>query len=207
MSVRVISTPIGLLRLSGTDEALREVRLIDVPEPEVCPEALERTALELGEYFSGRRTAFTVTPAPRGTAFQRAVWRELTAVPYGQTLTYGALAARIGRPGSESLPDRDPLPSGAGKNRPRRLRLRPRAEKDAAGHRGRRSSARHRGRSKTQGTVLCVILLGCGSKDFRLRVPGCDLLAPGVTHRTVPCVGVPSQAASPLLIVFFNSPN
>ena len=100
MSVRVISTPIGLLRLSGTDEALREVRRIDVPEPEVCPEALERTALELDEYFAGRRTAFTVTPAPQGTAFQRAVWRELTAVPYGQTLTYGALAARIGRPGA-----------------------------------------------------------------------------------------------------------
>ena len=100
MSVRVISTPIGLLRLSGTDGALREVRLIDAPAPEVCPETLERTARELGEYFSGCRTAFTVTPAPRGTAFQRAVWRELTAVPYGQTLTYGALAARIGRPGA-----------------------------------------------------------------------------------------------------------
>ena len=100
MSVRVISTPIGLLRLSGTDEALREVRLIDAPAPEVCPGALERTARELGEYFAGRRTAFTVTPAPQGTAFQRAVWRELLTVPYGKTLTYGALAARIGRPGA-----------------------------------------------------------------------------------------------------------
>ena len=97
MSVRVISTPIGLLRLSGTDEALREVRLIDVPEPEVCPEALERTALELGEYFSGRRTAFTVTPAPRGTAFQQRVWDCLRRIPYGQTVTYGEIAARIAR--------------------------------------------------------------------------------------------------------------
>ena len=97
-AVRLLSTPIGLLRLSGTDDALREVRLVDAPEPEVCPEALERTAAELGEYFAGRRTAFTVTPAPRGTAFQRAVWRELAAVPYGQTLTYGELARRAGRP-------------------------------------------------------------------------------------------------------------
>ena len=47
MSVRVISTPIGLLRLSGTDGALREVRLIDAPTPEVCPGALARTAREL----------------------------------------------------------------------------------------------------------------------------------------------------------------
>ena len=57
MSVRVISTPIGLLRLSGTDEALREVRLIDVPEPEVCPETLERAALELGPPGSWANTS------------------------------------------------------------------------------------------------------------------------------------------------------
>ena len=97
-AVRVISTPIGLLRLSGSDEALREVRLTDAPEAERCPEALERTARELGEYFAGTRTEFTVTAAPRGTAFQCAVWRELSAVPFGQTLTYGELAGRIGRP-------------------------------------------------------------------------------------------------------------
>ena len=97
-AVRLLSTPIGLLRLSGSDEALREVRLVDAPEPEVCPERLERTAAELGEYFAGHRTTFTVTPAPEGTAFQCAVWRELAAVPCGQTLAYGELAARIGKP-------------------------------------------------------------------------------------------------------------
>ena len=97
-AVRLLSTPIGLLRLSGTDDALREVRLTDAPEPEVCPERLERAAAELGEYFAGHRTTFTVTPAPEGTAFQCAVWRELASVPCGQTLTYGELAARIGKP-------------------------------------------------------------------------------------------------------------
>ena len=97
-AVRLLPSPIGLLRLSGTDEALREVRLIDAPEPELCPERLARAAAELREYFAGTRTEFTVTPAPEGTAFRRAVWRELAAVPYGQTLTYGELAARIGRP-------------------------------------------------------------------------------------------------------------
>ena len=98
MSVRVISTPIGLLRLSGSDGCLREVRLIGAPEPELAPAALERTAAELREYFAGIRTEFTVNAAPQGTAFQRAVWRELQTVPYGQTLTYGELAARIGKP-------------------------------------------------------------------------------------------------------------
>ena len=97
-AVRLLPSPIGLLRLSGTDAALREVRLIEAPEPEVCPERLDRTAAELGEYFAGHRTTFTVTPAPEGTAFQCAVWRELATVPYGQTLTYGELAARVGNP-------------------------------------------------------------------------------------------------------------
>ena len=97
-AVRVIPSPIGLLRLSGSDGCLREVRVIDAPTPEVCPERLARTAAELGEYFAGHRTTFTVTPTPEGTAFQRAVWRELSAVPYGQTLTYGELAARTGNP-------------------------------------------------------------------------------------------------------------
>ena len=97
-AVRVLSTPIGLLRLSGTDAGLREVRVIDAPEPEHDPAALARAARELDEYFAGHRTEFTVTAAPQGTAFQRAVWRELAAVPYGQTLTYGELAERIGRP-------------------------------------------------------------------------------------------------------------
>ena len=97
-AVRLLSTPIGLLRLSGTDAALREVRLIEAPEPEIFPERLERTAAELGEYFAGTRTTFTVTAAPLGTAFQCAVWRELATVPYGETLTYGELAARVGNP-------------------------------------------------------------------------------------------------------------
>ena len=99
-AVRVIPSPIGPLRLSGSDDCLREARLIDAPEPELAPEALARTARELAEYFAGTRTEFTVTPAPRGTAFQRAVWRELMTVPYGNTVTYGELARRIGRPGA-----------------------------------------------------------------------------------------------------------
>ena len=99
-AVRVISSPIGPLRLSGSDDCLREVRLTDAPAPDEHPAALERTARELEEYFAGTRTAFTVPVCPRGTAFQRAVWRELMNVPYGETVTYGELARRIGRPGA-----------------------------------------------------------------------------------------------------------
>ena len=53
---------------------------------------------QLDEYFSGRRTAFDVALAPEGTDFQRAVWAGLLTIPYGETLSYGELAERIGSP-------------------------------------------------------------------------------------------------------------
>ena len=47
-------------------------------------------------YFSGREPGFTPLPRPRGTAFQEAVWRRLRTIPYGQTLSYGEIAASLG---------------------------------------------------------------------------------------------------------------
>jgi len=53
---------------------------------------------QLEEYFAGQRRHFDLPLAPRGTAFQREVWQALTAIPYGATTSYGALAASLGRP-------------------------------------------------------------------------------------------------------------
>ena len=55
---------------------------------------------QLGEYFTGRRTAFDLPLAPVGTAFQQRVWEELRRVPHGETVSYGELARRIGSPTS-----------------------------------------------------------------------------------------------------------
>ncbi len=55
---------------------------------------------QLAEYFAGARTEFDLPLAPEGTEFQRRVWEELTRIPYGQTISYGELARRIGQPGS-----------------------------------------------------------------------------------------------------------
>ena len=49
----------------------------------------------LNSYFSGRRPDFTPPVAMRGTTFQRAVWAALTAIPYGETATYGEIARRV----------------------------------------------------------------------------------------------------------------
>ena len=57
-----------------------------------------QAAAELDEYFYGRRHTFTVPLSPNGTEFQCAVWKALRDIPYGQTRTYGEIAAAVGRP-------------------------------------------------------------------------------------------------------------
>lgn len=58
----------------------------------------------LDRYFSGHAPDFTPPLLLRGTAFQRAVWRALLAVPYGQTVTYGGIAAALRREGDSAGP-------------------------------------------------------------------------------------------------------
>jgi methylated-DNA-[protein]-cysteine S-methyltransferase len=56
-------------------------------------------AREIAEYGAGTRRDFTLALAPAGTPFQQAVWTALTGIPFGETESYGHLAARIGYPG------------------------------------------------------------------------------------------------------------
>ena len=56
------------------------------------------TKRQLAAYFAGQRTEFDLPLAPQGTEFQQKVWQELRRIPYGETLSYGALARRIGSP-------------------------------------------------------------------------------------------------------------
>ena len=50
------------------------------------------------EYFSGKRKTFSLSLAPDGTQFQKAVWALLQQIPYGETISYGTLAKRLDRP-------------------------------------------------------------------------------------------------------------
>ena len=53
---------------------------------------------ELRRYFAGQLKAFTTPLAPTGTPFQKRVWEELQKIPHGETRSYAAIAAAIGRP-------------------------------------------------------------------------------------------------------------
>lgn len=59
---------------------------------------LDQTRRQLEAYFTGRRTRFDLPLAPEGTLFQQQVWALLLKIPYGETVTYGWLAAQLDRP-------------------------------------------------------------------------------------------------------------
>ena len=53
---------------------------------------------QLNDFFNGKRSEFDLPLDPDGSEFQRAVWKELTRIPFGKTISYGELAKRIGKP-------------------------------------------------------------------------------------------------------------
>ena len=102
-----IDSPVGPLLLIGTAQALMRVHFQAGPQalrpalewqPATAPFVQARTQLE--EYFSGARRDFHLPLAPVGTPFQLLVWKALCAIPYGETVSYGDLARRLGHAGS-----------------------------------------------------------------------------------------------------------
>src|SRR5258708_6803739 len=65
-----------------------------IRDPQLAAGARQQVA----EFFSGKRQSFTVKLAPSGTAFQRQVWSALQRIPFGETRSYGQLAAQVGKP-------------------------------------------------------------------------------------------------------------
>ena len=102
-----LPSPVGALRLVARDEGLVAVLWENERPGRVplgaCVEAarhplLRETTAQLAAYFAGRLTAFDLPLAPEGTAFQRRVWAALRAIPFGETRSYGRLAAEVGSP-------------------------------------------------------------------------------------------------------------
>jgi methylated-DNA-[protein]-cysteine S-methyltransferase len=96
-------SPIGRLILECDGDVLigiwlpQEHRHTRNDADDVAP-VLKETASQLDEYFVGERTDFDVPMELDGTPFQREVWTELSRIPYGETISYGELARRVGRP-------------------------------------------------------------------------------------------------------------
>jgi methylated-DNA-[protein]-cysteine S-methyltransferase len=94
-------SPIGRLTLRGGPDGLTAIhfpgRLGRLGDDARDPAAFGAAVSQLDEYFAGVRRRFELPVSLDGTDFERAVWRELLKVPYGETTSYGALARAVGQ--------------------------------------------------------------------------------------------------------------
>jgi methylated-DNA-[protein]-cysteine S-methyltransferase len=102
-----IDSPIGPLTLTARDGTLTGVHMHNQRHAPTLPATCERddapfahAVEQLRAYFAGELTEFDLPVAMHGTEFQRRVWAGLRDIPYGETISYGELAARVGRPGA-----------------------------------------------------------------------------------------------------------
>ena len=109
----LIASDAGLAAILWDDDAAIQARYaprIAAPDHPVIAAAVR----QLEEYFAGTRRTFDLPLDPVGTAFQRAVWAQLLAIPYGETRSYADIARAIGRPSATravgAANGRNPLP-------------------------------------------------------------------------------------------------
>jgi methylated-DNA-[protein]-cysteine S-methyltransferase len=119
-----IDSPIGRIRLIAKNGKLTQVLLLGDPawkespgaridNPKSVP-AISAATDFLKRYFAGEKVSWVGKSIPAGTEFQNKVWRATAAIPFGVTVSYGELAARIGRSGAARAVGmgmkRNPLP-------------------------------------------------------------------------------------------------
>jgi methylated-DNA-[protein]-cysteine S-methyltransferase len=109
---RALKTPVGVLQVAASDDA---ILYIELPRGRGSEPRFERwlhgrllsrgdtpvlraALAQLREYFAGKRRCFDVPVDPAGSDFQQRVWRLVADIPYGETVSYGRLAAELGGP-------------------------------------------------------------------------------------------------------------
>lgn len=105
LSYTYLESPIGTLLLAGNAEGLQQILFSTDgrpanpnPEWQEDPSSLDEAMRQLKAYFAGELENFDLQLSPQGTPFQQRVWSELQKIPYGDTISYGELARRIGNP-------------------------------------------------------------------------------------------------------------
>ena len=101
----VCASPVGILRLTASVRGLRSIEVVRGSKmkretvPRTGAGAIVRQAeQELREYFAGRRRTFTVKLDLEGTEFQRKAWQAMRKIPFGETISYGEQARKVGKP-------------------------------------------------------------------------------------------------------------
>lgn len=95
-------SPLGWVEIEGTEAAITAIGFVadEAARPPVdragLPPVLQSCHTQLAEYFHKKRQEFSLPLAPAGTDFQQRVWRQLRAIPYGQTASYLEIACAVG---------------------------------------------------------------------------------------------------------------
>ena len=107
LSSATMESPVGTLTIVASDKGLRavlwpvekegRVRFAEQVEPEDHP-VITQTIQQIEEYVAGTRRNFDLPLDPVGTEFQQSVWEALMKIPFGETQSYGELAAELGKP-------------------------------------------------------------------------------------------------------------
>ena len=113
-----LDTPLGNLTLESSERGLSSIRFPNRPKSIVggltSNNVIKLAKQELTAYFASQLKEFTVPLDWHGTPFQESVWRGLTSIPYGETVSYADIARAIGRPQSAQptggAVGRNPLP-------------------------------------------------------------------------------------------------
>lgn len=110
ISVRTLKTPVGALQVAASEDRLLSIEFPRRGRSEAAFErwlrdrllsrsdtpALRAALKQLREYFAGKRRVFDVPVDPTGTEFQQRVWKAIVALPFGETTSYGKIAAGLG---------------------------------------------------------------------------------------------------------------
>ena len=89
METTYIQTPLGIAEIIGDENGVSSISVIDEGTiSAVIPFELQNAVQQLNEYFRGNRTDFDLKLNPKGTEFQKKVWKGLLQIPFGKTRTY-----------------------------------------------------------------------------------------------------------------------
>lgn len=97
MQTVFINTPLGTAKIEGDTNGISVISIREEGEiSKKIPIELKEVVLQLQEYFAGKRTQFNFELNPKGTDFQKKVWKALLEIPYGKTTSYLALSKKLG---------------------------------------------------------------------------------------------------------------
>lgn len=99
ISYKTWASPAGIIEIGIQGQSIVTIKFANkkIDQSEETP-LFNQCIRQLEEFFAGKRTEFSLPLSPEGTDFQKAVWDATSAIPYGETCSYGEVAKAIGRP-------------------------------------------------------------------------------------------------------------